>query len=222
MKGTMFMNFWFGILGFSGGLLCAVGDILFDLKGTNSRKLGKYKRIESNWEHMAPWRFRASILLASLGVPLYTLGFLSMAWQITNKPVAIAFGAFSCLGALGGIMIHCFCCVVPLLSKMLTRHVGASVIEDCVNIAFDAIKIPFIGYFLCLVIVPSGLLGYAILGGFLNLPPWCALLTAIPLMTVGISLRILKKKWFNDLPGIIMPSLSLALIGLLAAVNAIL
>lgn len=37
------MNFTFGILGLIGGLLCAVGDMLFDLKGKDNQKLGALK-----------------------------------------------------------------------------------------------------------------------------------------------------------------------------------
>ena len=32
------MNVIFGIMGLVGGILCAVGDILFDLKGRNNKK----------------------------------------------------------------------------------------------------------------------------------------------------------------------------------------
>ena len=41
------MEFIFGVLGIIGGLLCAVGDVLFDYKGRGSVKLGKHKYIES-------------------------------------------------------------------------------------------------------------------------------------------------------------------------------
>jgi hypothetical protein len=77
-------------------------------------------------------------------------------------------------------------------------------------------------YFLCLVIIPSFLLEYAIIRGYLQLPVWCALLTSVPLMAVGIGLRLIKKEWFNDLPGIIMPSIGISMVGLLAAINTIL
>jgi hypothetical protein len=216
------MNLLFGILGLVGGILCAIGDMLFDLKGNNSVKLGKYKLMESNWDHMSIGRFKASILFASIGVPLYVLGFLSMARQITNETVAVAFGTISCIGALGGIMIHTMCCVYPILYKTLRKHTDFDIIEESVNATFDAIKIPFILYFICLVIIPSILLEYAIIRGYLQLPAWCAVLTALPFMIIGIGLRFIKKEWFNDLPGIIMPSLGIGMIGLLAAINSVL
>jgi len=119
------MEFTFGLLGMFGGILCAVGDILFDLKGNDSQKLGKYKFIESNWDKMPLWRFKTSILLAAVGVPLYVLGFISMAIQISDKAVSVAFGVISCLGALGGIMIHTLCCITPILYKSLKKHTKA-------------------------------------------------------------------------------------------------
>lgn len=216
------MNFLFGILGMIGGILCAIGDVLFDLKGNDSIKLGKYKFIESNWDNMPLWRFKASILFASVGVPLYVLGFISMGRQISNRNVGIAFGIFSCIGALGGIMIHTMCCVYPILYKMMKKHLNSKDTEESLDATFDAVKIPFIFYFICLVIIPSFLLEYAIIRGYLQLPIWCALLTPVPLMIVGIGLRIVKKEWFNDLPGIIMPSMGIGMIGFLAAMNAIL
>jgi hypothetical protein len=42
----------------------------------------------------------------------------------------------------------------------------------------------------------------------------------LSLMIAGTLLRKLKKDWFYDLPGIIMPSLGLGLLGLMAAINA--
>lgn len=216
------MNLLLGVLGIIGGLLCAIGDILFDLKGNDSVKLGKYKFIESNWENMPLWRFKASILFAATGVPLYVLGFISMARQISNVTVAAAFGVISCIGALGGIMIHTLCCIYPILYKSLKNQLSSKDIEESLDMTFDAVKIPFVFYFLCLVIIPSFLLEYAIIRGYLQLPVWCALLTSVPFMVVGIVLRLIKKEWFNDLPGIIMPSIGISMVGLLAVINTIL
>ena len=51
------MNLVFSVMGLVGGLLCCVGDILFDLKGKGNKKLGTSKNIDSNWSQMAEWRF---------------------------------------------------------------------------------------------------------------------------------------------------------------------
>ncbi len=81
----------FGWLGLLGGLLTAAGDLLLDLKGRDNKKLGRYGFIESAWDTMAAWRFKASILLAAVGVPLYFLGLTSLAMQMTNTAFALAF-----------------------------------------------------------------------------------------------------------------------------------
>ena len=42
-------NMIFSILGLIGGVLCAVGDILFDLKGKGNKKLGTSGNIDSTF-----------------------------------------------------------------------------------------------------------------------------------------------------------------------------
>jgi hypothetical protein len=37
-----------------------------------------------------------------------------------------------------------------------------------------------------------------------------------------VLLRFIKREWFRDLPGIVMPSMGLGMIGLLAAINTFL
>ena len=54
-KGGDIMNLIFSIMALIGGLLCCVGDILFDLKGKGNQKLGKSKNIDSNWSKMSEW-----------------------------------------------------------------------------------------------------------------------------------------------------------------------
>jgi len=78
-------DFVFGIFGIIGGLLCAFADILFDLKGRNNVKSGPAGIIDSNWQIMSEWRFNVSILVAAIGSPLYLLGFLGMANQLSHK-----------------------------------------------------------------------------------------------------------------------------------------
>lgn len=98
------MDFVFGILGITGGLLCAIGDILFDLKGKNNVKSGPANIIDSNWQHMSEWRFSVSIWVAALGVPLYLLGFLGMSDQLaqSNGTLDTIFLVFAVFGASGG------------------------------------------------------------------------------------------------------------------------
>lgn len=58
------MNLTFSIMGLVGGLLCCIGDILFDYKGKGNKKLGSSKNIDSNWSKMSEWRFGLSIICA--------------------------------------------------------------------------------------------------------------------------------------------------------------
>lgn len=64
------MNLVFSIIGLIGGLLCCVGDILFDLKGKGNEKLETSKNIDSNWSKMSEWRFGLSIIFDMIGVIL--------------------------------------------------------------------------------------------------------------------------------------------------------
>ena len=41
------------IIGIIGGMLCAVADLLLDLKGDDNQKLGKMKVIDSKWREMS-------------------------------------------------------------------------------------------------------------------------------------------------------------------------
>ena len=38
-------------------------------------------------------------------------------------------------------------------------------------------------------------------------------------LLIGVTLRKIKKEWFNALPGIIMPSLGLSMIGVIGILN---
>ena len=74
----------FSFLGLIGGLLCCVGDVLFDLKGKGNEKLGTSKNIDSNWVKMADWRFGLSIAIALVGDAMVGLGFYSIGMQIAE------------------------------------------------------------------------------------------------------------------------------------------
>ena len=84
------MNIIFGILGIAGGILCAVGDMLLDLKGKGNRKLGTSVNIDSNWLNMSYWRFGASILVAFLGGALIGFGFYSLVSQMNDVSSGMA------------------------------------------------------------------------------------------------------------------------------------
>ncbi len=51
------------------------------------------------------------------------------------------------------------------------------------------------------------------------MPKWFVLLNSIVFMIIGMTLRKINPKLFNDLPGIAMSSLGLGMIGLIGIVN---
>ena len=217
------VDFVFGLLGILGGLLCAVGDILFDLKGKGNSKSGPSGLIDSNWQKMADWRFPASILLAGVGVPLYLLGFLGMSNQLaqTNETVGMIFLVFAVVGSAGGFFIHAIVCCIPVICKTLgKKNVGEDTIHEVVGKLFSAIKIPFVVMFCSLVMATSITLIFAILKGYLHVPLIFIVVNPLGLMLIGWVFRLINKKVFSDLPGIIMPSMGIAMIGLMTAISA--
>lgn len=102
------MNLIFSIMGLVGGLLCCVGDMLFDLKGQGNEKLGTSKNIDSNWSKMAEWRFGLSIICAMFGVILIGFGFYAIADMIreTNLILSNLILITGFIGCIGGLFIH--------------------------------------------------------------------------------------------------------------------
>lgn len=216
-------DFILGILGCAGGLLCAAGDILFDLKGKGNVKTGPSKLIDSNWLKMPEWRFRVSILLAAAGVPLYLLGFLGMSRQLalSNETLATVFLVFAVVGASGGFFIHALVCSLPIINKTLVnKGVSADVMDAVAEKLFGAVKIPFMTMFCSLVVATSVTLMAAIVGGALSVPKVFLVLNPFVLMLIGWLFRLIDRERFADLPGIIMPSVGTAMIGVMTAVSA--
>ena len=110
----------FSIIGLMGGIICAVADILLDLKGKDNKKLGKNGIIDSNWEKMSEWRFKASVLVVMLAVPMYALGMWSLSEQIGGS-VGAMLRAVTFIGSIGGFFIHAFLCLLPIIYKKQYR-----------------------------------------------------------------------------------------------------
>jgi len=218
------IDFVFGLFGIIGGLLCAFADILFDLKGRNNVKSGPARIIDSNWQIMSEWRFNASILVAAIGVPLNFFGFLGMANRLaqSNKTIAMAFLIFSVIGVSGGLFIHASICLMPIISKTLTKNgVNKDIIENVIGKIYKAVRIPLFAMFFSLVIATSAILIYAIIIKYLNVPFIFVVINPFGLILIGWMFRLINKKIFSDLPGIIMPSVGIAMIGLMTALTAI-
>ena len=214
------MNMIFSVMGLMGGVLCAVGDVLFDFKGQGNQKLGVMKNIDSNWLKMSYWRFGASILAAFFGDILIGFGIFSLAEQIKHSSTALANVMLICgyIGVIGGFFIHATLCSQAVIYKKIMEENNFALADKTV-IAFNkAAIVPFfIGYIA--LMVPGVCCVIAILAGYLSVPKWFVLLNSIVFLIIGVTLRKINPKFFNDLPGIVMPSLGLGMIGLIGIVN---
>lgn len=207
----------FGYLGFIGGLLCAFGDLLLDLKGKDNKEIGPFNSINTKWSTMSEWRFKYSALLAFFGVPMYLLGLTGMAELIgrSDQSLGITFFIISVAGSIGGFFIHAFLCVTPIIYKRMEKTGDKDAIFNVIKGIYNVIMIPFIVSFLLLIGGTSGIIIYAIIKGYLELPIFMIFLTPLCLTIIGVTLRKVKNDWFYDLPGIIMPSTGLSVIGLM-------
>jgi hypothetical protein len=210
----------FSILGVIGGLFCCTGDILFDFKGKGNKKLGTSGNIDSNWTKMSYWRFGASIICAFVGDALGGLGMFSFASQIkeANPTMATIVSVCAYVGVIAGFFIHSCLCIQPIIYKKIMETNQFELADNTLEAYYKAIILPFfVGYII--LTVPSACTIIAILSGYLDVPKWCALLNSIVFLVIGVTLRKIKKEWFYDLPGIIMPSLGLSMIGLIGIMN---
>lgn len=70
----------------------------------------------------------------------------------------------------------------------------------------------------CILMIADICVVIAVLSGALGVPKWMALLNSIVFLIIGVVFRKINPDKFQDLPGIIMPSLGLAMIGVIGIV----
>lgn len=211
-----------GICGIVGGLLCCIGDILLDKKGSDNQKLGEHKLINSAWERMNPKRFSASIAVGAIAVPLYGMGLLSLAWQAeANSPelYSLIFKLVIYVGQIGALLVHTFLCLVPIAYLAAKEKGRFDTAEHTVNELFRAVAIPLHVYYYILGLGPTVMLVIGVCTGWLHFSPWWLLITPIPLILVSSVLRKINPKVFCDIPGIFVGSLGMGMYGLLAIIN---
>lgn len=215
------MNMIFSVLGLIGGLLCAAADIFLDYKGKDNKEMGKYGLVNSKWETMSGWRFKVSILIAMVAVPMYGLGVFSLADQIGtyNKPLSVFLQFAGYVGIMGGFFIHAFLCLLPVIYQAVRKKGSFELGDEIVSAAFQAVMIPFYVFYLIIGVVPAAVVVYCIIVGYLSVPMWFVLLNPTVFFIIGILLRALKRDWFCDLPGICMPSLGMGMFGIVGIVN---
>lgn len=213
------MNLIFSILGLTGGILCAVGDILFDLKGKGNKKLGTSGNIDSNWSNMPYWRFGASILVAFAGDALLGFGFLSLVNLLLPEHAGLAGVVAVCgyMSVIAGFFVHSVLCIQPIIYKRIMEEGQFELADAVLEKYYKAVLPPFlIGYGFILAAVVCVII--AILTGALEVPKWCVLLNPFVFLLIGVGLRKAKPNVFYDLPGIILPSLGMGMFGLIGMI----
>lgn len=215
------MNLIFSIMGLIGGLLCSIGDILFDLKGKGNEKLGTSKNIDSNWSKMAEWRFRLSIICSMFGVILIGFGFYAIADMIREKSLLLSnlILITGFIGCIGGFFIHSMLCIQAVIYKRITNNgkINFEIVDNVLEGYYKAILPPFLLLYSILMITDICII-VAVLSGYLGVPKWMALLNSIVFLIIGVLFRKINPDKFQDLPSIIMPSLGLAMTGVIGIV----
>lgn len=215
------MNLIFSVMGLVGGLLCCTGDLLFDLKGKGNKKLGTSKNIDSNWSKMSEWRFGLSIICAMFGVILIGFGFYAIADMIRENNIILSnlLLITGFIGCVGGLFVHSLLCVQAIIYKRITNNGkdNFEIADNTLEGFYKAIILPFMFLYFVLMIADI-CIAVAVLSGALGVPKWMALLNSIVFLIIGVVFRKINPDKFQDLPGIIMPSLGLAMIGVIGIV----
>lgn len=213
-------NVILSLLGLAGGILCAIGDILFDLKGKGNEKLGTSGNIDSNWIKMPYWRFGASILVAFAGDALIGFGIYSLVRQMgaSHGMLAAVTGVCGYVSIIAGFFVHTVLCIQPIIYKKIMETDNFKLADDTLEAYYKAVLPPFlIGY--GFILVATVCVIAAILTGVLAVPKWCVLLNPFVFLLVGVGLRKLSPDRFYDLPGIIMPSLGMGMFGVIGLIG---
>lgn len=215
------MNLIFSIMALIGGLLCCVGDVLFDLKGKGNKKLGTSKNIDSNWSKMAEWRFGLSIIFAMFGVILLGFGFYAIGDMVRENDIILSNWIFvtGFIGCIGGLFVHSLLCIQAVIYKRITDNGKRNfeLADNTLEGFYKTIMFPFFLTYSVLMIADI-CIAVAVLSGALGVPRWMALLNSIVFLLIGMLFRKINPDKFQDLPGIIMPSLGLAMIGVIGIV----
>ncbi len=217
------MNIILSVIGVVGGILCAIADMLLDIKGKDNKKCGSKNILDSNWEKMPNWRFISSSIIVMFAVPMYSMGIISLGNQISihNEVLGYALKLSIFIGAMGGFFIHTFICVIPIIYKEIMKSNNFELADRTISQAFNIVKIPFFVLYLVLMLFPTSIVCYAIITKLLNVPFWFILLNPVIFQIIGWILRAIKKEWFYEVPSICAASLGLAMFGIIGIVNLI-
>ena len=212
----------FAILGIVGSIICAIGDFfLYRCQGTDSVRIGNDKKIESNWDKAKAGDFVISGVLASVSIPLYYLGFVAFAQQVSlqNKAMGIAYYIVLTIGAMGGVGFHLNACFMPLIYKEIMQNGGSlQMVEKIYAVMRKACSVSAVLTYGILVLVNSVWVWVVILTGIVEVPKILCLLTPLVFLIVGTLLAKCSKV-FHTFPLAVTNTLGMGGIAVIALVS---
>lgn len=169
-------------------------------------------------EKVEKWRFGVSIIFAMLGVIGVGLGLYSIANQIyaSHYVLAVIWALTGYSGVVGGFFVHSSLCIQAVIYKRIMSggEKNFELADHTMEGFYKAIKVPF--FLMYIVLMTADIcVSAAVIIGALPVPKWMALLNSVVFLLVGWLFRKINPRKFQDLPGIIMPSLGLAMVGLI-------
>lgn len=212
----------FAIIGIIGSIICAIGDFfLYRCQGTDSVRIGNDKKIESNWDKAKTGDFIVSGVLASVSIPLYYLGLVAFAQQISlqNKGLGIAYFIVLTIGAMGGVGFHLNACFMPLIYKVIMKNGGSlQMVEEIYATMRKACSVSAVLTYGILVLVNSIWVWVVIFMGIVEVPKILCLLTPLAFLIVG---KLLSKcsKIFHTFPLAVTNTLGMGGIAVIALVS---
>ena len=121
-------------------------------------------------------------------------------------------------GVVGGFFVHSMLCMQAVIYKAVREKADFAVADFVLEHYYRQITVPiFLSYFVLMAVPVCQMI--AVFGGFLAVPRWFGLCNSVVFLILGMALRKLNPRLFQDLPGIIMPSLGLAMLGLTGIIN---
>ena len=154
-----------------------------------------------------------------IGFGFYAIGDMARANNVILSNVILITGFIGCTG---GLFVHSMLCVQAVIYKRITDNGknNLKLADNTLEGFYKAIIVPFFLVYGVLMIADI-CIAIAVLNGALAVPKWMALLNSIVFLFIGMLFRKINPDKFQDLPGIIMPSLGLAMIGVIGIVAAI-
>jgi len=159
--------------------------------------------------------------LASVSIPLYYLGFVAFAKQISlqNAGLGVAYFIVLTVGAMGGVGFHLNACFMPLIYKTVMKNGGSvQMVEGIYSVMRKSCNVSAILTYGILVPINSFLVWVAIFTGIVDVPKILCLLTPLVFFILG---KLLARcgKIFHTFPLAVTNSLGMGGIAVIALVS---